>query len=116
MKIQNFEVRKLQPTDYKHNTEFEQFYKDEFESNFRAIVFGYDDFDIPNARNTNGIRLKHFQINPTENLQHFSEFNKLSSNSEMTIVVRYNDWENFNEFEFGFVGSFDLIELQFKDR
>jgi hypothetical protein len=115
MKIQKFEVRKLQPNDYKYNTEFEQFYINEFDSNFRAIVFEYNDFDVPNAYNSIGLRIKHFHIHPIENLQHFSEFNRLNKNNEMVIVVQYNDWENFKEFEFGFIDTFDIMEARIND-
>jgi hypothetical protein len=103
--IKDFKARTLESQDYTFNSEFEQSYKRLFDKQFRAITFRLEDADWLCSRI--------FQIAPTKNLDHFCEFNRYNKkDSEITIVVQYDDWYNFNEFEFRYVFLHsDIIEI-----
>lgn len=106
VKITDFQTRAIKAGDYTFNSEFEESYKNLFHSQFRAVTFKLgDDVDWNCSQIFHIVRIK--------NLDSFCEFNKYNkSKSEITIVVQYDDWYNFKEFEFKYVFLHpDIVEI-----
>ena len=109
--ITKFELKKLSTWDYNHNSEFEQSYKKQFETEFRLV-----EFELPEDAEV--LSCRYLQLRG-EKLFAFQEFTKYDKKDHVIrFVCQADNWEEVKELKFCyfyFTGKLLDIKLQIYD-
>lgn len=91
--ITKFELKKLSSCDYNFNSEFEQSYKKQFETEFRVV-----EFELPEDAEV--LSCRYFQLRG-EKLFTFQEFTKYDKKDHVIrFVCQADNWEEVTELNF----------------